>query len=225
MESKSNLLLSKRRASTVVDDIWVQLRRLILRGELPPGSRLVELDIATRTGASQASAREALQRLERDGLVVRRGRSGTFVTEVAPAEMDEVFRIRVAVETAAVRRTAQRIGEEQVRELRALVEQMREAGEQGDPVAMVEFDMAFHQRICSWADHATLLRVWTLLYAQMERFLVIYDALHFADLTQVADSHLPIVEALEGGDVDEAVRRTADHVEYAVARPLPEKLR
>lgn len=222
METTSNLLLSHRRSSTVVDDIWVQLRRLILRGEMPPGSRLVELDIATRTGASQASAREALQRLERDGLVVRRGRSGTFVTEVVPGEMDEVFRIRVAVETAAVRRAASNLRPEQLRELRALVDQMREAGEQDDPVAMVEYDMAFHHRICSWAEHAILLRVWTLLYAQMERFLVIYDALHFADLTQVADSHLPIVAALEARDVDEAVRRISDHVEYAVARPLPE---
>jgi DNA-binding GntR family transcriptional regulator len=225
MEPKSDLLLSKRRSSTVVDDIWVQLRRLILSGELPPGSRLVELDIATQTGASQASAREALQRLERDGLVVRRGRSGTFVTEVAPGEMDEVFRIRVAVETAAVRRTARHIRPEQVRELRTLVDRMREAGQQGDPVAMVEYDMAFHHRICAWANHATLMRVWTLLYAQMERFLVIYDALHFADLTQVADSHEPIVAALEAGDVEEAVRRISDHVEYAVARPLPERLR
>ncbi|HEY8484058.1 MAG TPA: GntR family transcriptional regulator [Longimicrobiales bacterium] len=212
MGANVGIFLERKKAATVVDEIWAQLRRLILQGTLVPGTRLVELDIAAQTGASQGSVREALQRLERDGLVVRRGRNGTFVTEVSPAEMHEIFRIRGVVESCAIRRLARRVRPEQLEELRELVERMREAGRAGDTVAVVGHDMAFHQRICAWAEHPILLRVWTLLHGQLERFLVIYDASHFADLTTVADNHLPILEALEAGDADAAAERIERHV-------------
>jgi len=131
MGANVGIFLERKKAATVVDEIWAQLRRLILQGTLVPGTRLVELDIAAQTGASQGSVREALQRLERDGLVVRWGRNGTFVTEVSPAEMHEIFRIRGVVESCAIRRLARRVRPEQLEELRELVERMREAGRRG----------------------------------------------------------------------------------------------
>lgn len=209
-----SLLVKRKVVRTVVDDIWSQLRMLILRGSLAPGARLVELEIASQTGVSQASVREALQRLERDGLVVRNGRSGTFVTEVSPENMHEIFLIRSMVEGFAIRRTARSITPQQIGELKGLIEEMRSAGQAGDTVRMVEHDMTFHQRICTWAENPTLLNVWTLLYAQLERFLVMYDALHFTDLTRVADSHLPTLQALEAGDPDLAAERVQTHIQY-----------
>lgn len=214
---KSIPLRPKRKpTSTVVDEICNHLRTQILQGTLGPGSRLVELEVAGSIGASQASAREALQRLERDGLVERRGRSGTFVTEVVPEEMNEIFLIRSSVESFAIRRTAGSIQPAQLDELRLLVGRMREAGRLGETVRLVEQDMAFHQRICAWANHPTLLRVWTLLRAQIERYLVIYDALHFTDLTEVADSHLPILAALAEHDASAAAERIESHVTYVM---------
>ena len=212
MKSEPGLSIRRKRASSVVEQIWSRLRRMILRGNLAPGTRLVELDIAAQSSASQASVREALHRLERDGLVVRRGRRGTFVTEVEPGKMPEIFQIRSTVESLAIRRTVARLTPERTAELEGLVERMRDAGRRGDIVAVVETDMAFHERICTWADHPTLLRVWELLYTQMERFLVMYDVAHFADLTQVAVNHEPVLEAIRRGDPDEAARVMHAHV-------------
>ncbi len=206
------LTIRRKRTSSVVDQIWSGLRRMILRGTLTPGTRLVELDIAAQSSASQASVREALHRLERDGLVVRRGRRGTFVTEVEPQKMLEIFQIRSTVESLAMRRAAGKMTPERVAELTGLVERMREAGRRGDIIAVVEMDMTFHQRICTWAEHPTLLRVWELLYTQMERFLVMYDVAHFADLTRVAVNHEPVLEAIRAGDPEEAARVMHDHV-------------
>ena len=202
----------RKRTSTVVEQIWSGLRRMILRGTLAPGTRLVELDIAAQSSASQASVREALHRLERDGLVVRRGRRGTFVTEVEPEKMLEIFHIRSTVESHALRRAVGSMTPERVTELETLVERMREAGRRGDIITVVETDMAFHERICTWAEHPTLLRVWELLYTQMERFLVLYDVAHFADLTQVAENHEPVLDVIRRGDPDEAARVMHDHV-------------
>ncbi|HEX6927024.1 MAG TPA: GntR family transcriptional regulator [Longimicrobiaceae bacterium] len=206
------LTFRRSRTSTVVEQIWSELRRMILQGTLTPGTRLVELDIAAQSSASQASVREALHRLERDGLVIRRGRRGTFVTEVEPDKMLEVFHVRAAVESVAIRRAVERMTPERLAELERLVDRMRMEGLRGDATAVVEADMAFHGRLCAWADHPTLLRVWELLYTQMERFLVLYDVEHFADLTQVAANHEPVLEAIRSGDADEAASAIHEHV-------------
>lgn len=212
MKAEPTLTFRRSRTSTVVEQIWSELRRMILQGSLTPGTRLVELDIAAQSSASQASVREALHRLERDGLVIRRGRRGTFVTEVEPEKMLEVFHIRGTVESVAVRRAVETMTPERLLELERLVERMRQAGRRGEAIALVEADMAFHGRICAWADHPTLLRVWELLYTQMERFLVLYDVEHFFDLTQVALNHEPVLEAIRSGDPDEAARVMHEHV-------------
>lgn len=203
---------SQKRSSTVVEQIWSRLRRLILHGTLPPGSRLVELDIAAQSSASQASVREALHRLERDGLVIRRGRRGTFVTEVDPEKMLEIFHVRSTVEELAVRRAVKKIDAQRMDELEGLVVDMLEAGRQGDVIALVEADLALHRRICRWADHPSLMRVWELLSAQMERFLILYDVAHFGDLTEVATNHYPLLDALRAGQADCAAAAIRAHV-------------
>lgn len=212
MNSEAVLSLKRKRSSTVVEQISSALRRMILRGTLPPGTRLVELELAAQTSASQASVRESLHRLERDGLVVRRGRQGTFVTDVDPEKMYEVFHIRSTVESFAIRRAMERMTPQRLEELESLVEKMLKAGEQGEVIEVVEADMTFHNRICVWADHPTLLRVWELLYTQMERFLVLYDVAHFVDLTQVATNHEPVLAALRGDDPDHAAEIMREHV-------------
>jgi DNA-binding GntR family transcriptional regulator len=205
------------RGETVAGEIWNRLRRRILRGTLPPGARLVELEIAGETGASQASVREALHLLERDGLVTRQGRSGTFVTAVTDDEMREILEVRIMVESFAVRRAVLAINPHRIAELRLLVDRMREAGRAGDAVALVENDMAFHERLLAWSDQTTFLRVWALLHSQLERFLVMQDLRTFADLTEVADSHLPVVEAIEAGDPDLAAERIEYHMRRSIS--------
>lgn len=208
------------RGATVAGKIWKGLRCRILRGTLPPGTRLVELEIAGENGASQASVREALQRLERDGLVVRRGRSGTFVTEVSDEEMREIFQVRVMVESFAVRRAVASITLGRIAELRQLVESMRAAGRAGDAVSLVEHDMAFHERLLIWSGQTTLLRVWSLLHAQLQRFLVMQDLRTYPDLTAVAESHLPVVEALAAGDPRLAAELLEQHMRRSISAAM-----
>ena len=217
MTVESVPLRGTRRGATIVGEIWKELRRRILRGHLAPGARLVELEIAGETGASQASVREALHLLERDGLVVRRGRCGTFVTEVTEDGMRQIFQVRVMVETFAIRRAVEYVTVSQIAELRLLVERMRKAGQAGDAVRLVETDMAFHERLLVWSEETTLLRVWALLHAQLERFLVTQDLRNFTDLTEVADSHLPVIAALESGNAQVAAERLEYHMRRGIS--------
>ncbi len=124
-----------------VDQVWMQLRTAILHGQVLAGDRLLELDIAARLGTSQGSVREALQRLEHEGLVIRVAHTGTFVSPLSYDEMQDVFGVRAEVEKRAIRRTAVLITPAQCDQLRELIELMRVSGRAGDVAQLTDHDM------------------------------------------------------------------------------------
>ena len=218
--SKRSLRLAE---TSLAQRVCSQLRSEIIYGILPPGERLVELEIAERMGTSQAPVREALQRLERDGLVERRARSATYVSAPVMAEIYELFAIRSLVEGFAALHAARNISPVQCDELHELVEQMRRAARNDDTIVLVDADMDFHQRICEWSAMPTLLRVWMPLYAPIQRFIAQTRKQYFPDLVEVADTHLPIVATLRQGNGEEARRVMQEHVMLIWSRIKPQK--
>ena len=198
--------------ASLAEQVESHLRKAIIHSHLQPGERLVELEIAEQMGTSQGPVREALQRLEQDGLVERHSRSATYVTTISMDEMYELSLVRKTVEGLAIRRTAQCITPAQCDELQSFVEQMRVAGRVNDMNTLVDYDMAFHQRICEWCGSVTLLRVWTPLYSQLQRFVVKTHPSAFPNLVEVADNHIPIVETLRNHQPEQAVQAIEDHI-------------
>lgn len=199
-------------AHSLAQQVMQQLRAEIIHGRLAPGERLVELDIARRMGTSQGPVREALKMLEHDGLVERRAHTATFVAPMSFDDMYELFKIRSAVESYAIRRAARQITEAECDELDQLIAQMRDAGKRNDIAALVEHDMAFHRRICEWSGSITLVQVWTPLYSQIQRFVVQNHPQHFKNLPDIADTHHPIVNALRSGRPAAASRAMREHI-------------
>jgi len=195
-----------------VDQIWNQLHSAILHGQLIAGDRLVELDIAARLGTSQGPVREALQRLEHQGLVIKVAHTGTFVSPLSYDEMREVFAVRAEVEAGAIRRTATLITPAQCDELNDLIAAMRASGLASNMAELSDYDMAFHERICVWSGHATLLRVWRLLYVQVQRFIIQTHPHYFPNLADIAEQHMPLVEALMLRDPELAARGIHEHM-------------
>ena len=201
-----------KKVKSLADQIYERLRSDIINGLLPPGDRIVELDIASEMGTSQSPVREALQRLERQGLVERQARSATFVTQPAIDEIFELFSIRSVIEGFAIRRTVCCITPEQCDQLELLIEQMQIAGQQNDMYQLTKIDMLFHRQIILWSDSAALLRAWDPLYSQIQCFVVQTHQDYFQELTDLANTHLPIIAALQSGDGDEASRILQEHV-------------
>lgn len=197
---------------SLANQIAHRLRTEIIHGKLAPGERLVELDIARRMGTSQGPVREALQMLERDGLVERHAHTASFVAPLSFNDMYELFKIRSLVESYAIRRAAQRISDADCDELDALVSQMREAGQRGDIVTLVECDMAFHRRLCERSGSTTLVQMWMPLYSQIQRFIAQNHPQQFRNLADIADTHDPIVAALRKRKPAAAARAVREHI-------------
>jgi DNA-binding GntR family transcriptional regulator len=198
--------------ASLSDQVYDRLRIAIICAELPPGEKLVELDIAAQMGTSQGPVREALQRLERDGLVERRARSASFVTDVSIDEMYELFSIRSVIEGYAVLRAAQNITGVQCDELDELIRHMARAGQQKDMFPLAENDMQFHRRIVEWSGRDGLLRSWETLSSQIQRFIVQTHPEQYPDYVEVGTRHQPIVEALRQGDGELAANILQDHI-------------
>jgi DNA-binding GntR family transcriptional regulator len=170
------------------------------------------LDIAAQMGTSQGPVREALQRLERTGLVQRRSHSATFVTALVLDEMYELFSIRSVIEGFAIRRTVACITPEQCDQLAHLTDLMREEGRREDMLGLTVYDLEFHRLICKWSGNATLLRAWDPLYSQIQRFVVRTHRNYFPSVTAVADTHDPIVAALRQHEVEKVTPLIQEHI-------------
>lgn len=185
---------------------------MIIQGDYTPGAKLVELEIAAAMGTSQGTVREALQRLEREGLVERQAHRGTMVTEVVPDEIYELFVVRSTIEGFAVWRAVGRIQADDVKRLEDLLDAMRHAAAERDINQLVEHDMAFHRTICEWSGSKVLLNAWLPLYSQIQRFVVQTHPHYFHDLNNLADTHLPLLQAIQQRDADRAAALLREHV-------------
>jgi DNA-binding GntR family transcriptional regulator len=207
--------------SSLVDQVYEYVRAAIIQGELQPNEKLVELNIAAQMGSSQSPVREALQRLERDGLVERQARSATFVSNIALDEMYELFFIRSTIEGFAIQRTAQRITPDQCNELVRLVQKMEQFGNQEDIFILAEYDLQFHRLIVEWSDSASLMHVWAPLSGQIQRFLVQSHPAYYPDFIDVGTRHQTIIDALRQHDAHQATKAIQEHIMLIWSRITP----
>jgi DNA-binding GntR family transcriptional regulator len=198
--------------ASLSDQVYEQLRSSIISAERNPGEKLVELEIAAQMGTSQGPVREALQRLERDGLVERQARSATYVSSISMDEMHELFSVRTVIEGYAIRRAAQKITPEQCDYLEELIHEMAQAGQRNDMIRLAEYDMQFHRTIVECAGSAGLLRVWVTLSSQIQRFVVQSHPQHYSDLVEIATRHQSIVTALRERDAERAAQAVQEHI-------------
>ena len=208
-----NELLSER--------VYEAIRGWILCGELAPGMRVVESEIARVLGTSQTPAREAVRRLAHEGLVTYQPRMGNFVTEISQVEAREAREVRVLLESAAARRATGRVPEHELDLLRTEVRLMTEAAEHHDIGAFREADLRFHRQVLATSGNSMLLRVWRTLEPALWSLQVVSNAMYAGDWGLMARRHLDLVLALAGNDPEDAVRLFAAHArgESSITRP------
>lgn len=196
------------------DAVYATLKRRILLNDLAPGEALTELGVAQALGCSQGTVREALLRLQEDGLVLRSGRRGTTVTPLDPEEADEVLALRRRLETRGALRAATAATPEALAELRALEARMEEAAASGDEYALIELDTAFHMLIFRLAGLRALEQILLrcMLHSHRQK---LWEPRHRRALPETARRHLPIIEAITQGGEALAVA-LAHHIDTIV---------
>ena len=129
------------------DVVFHTLREAILKGELKPGERLMELQLASKLGVSRTPIREAIRMLEQEGLAVTIPRRGAEVARMTEKDMKDVLQIREVLDELAVRLACDNITKEEIKELEKQMLQFENSTKQGDIKKIAEADVAFHDTI------------------------------------------------------------------------------
>lgn len=194
---------------------YATLRREIVLGQLRPGAPLGELQLGERFGCSQGSIREALLRLQEDGLVWRQGYRGTSVSTTSVHEVRELLALRLRLEPVGVHAGIARLDEALLRELGARVALMEEHARAGDLYAISEADRGFHLAIFALAGLRALEPILDRCFLLLHRFALADPARRRTPI-ETAQRHWPIVEALGSRRAERASRSLARHIQTVV---------
>ena len=207
-----NLKLDMNEYLPLRDVVFKTLREAILRGDLKPGERLMELQLAAKLGVSRTPIREAIRMLEQEGLAVTVPRKGAEVAQMTLKDMEDVLEVREVLDELAVKLACTKVNEEQLARLIKVQEEF-ELSTVGDDVKKIaEADVAFHEVIYEIADNPKLVRILNNLREQVYRYRVEYvkDPKNYPVLIR---EHENIVEGLKAKDVRMATHAMHEHVE------------
>ncbi len=197
------------------DVVFNTLRQAILRGELKPGERLMEIQLANKLGVSRTPVREALHKLEQEGLVLMIPRKGAEVADITEKSLRDVMDVRKALEELAVKRACEKITTEEMEELEAAGEEFKAALESRDVVEIAEADVSFHDVIYKAADNQKLVSLLNNLSEQMYRYRVEYlkDEKVFPRLIK---EHDKIVDLIARRDKEKAAEAMCEHIDNQI---------
>jgi DNA-binding GntR family transcriptional regulator len=211
------LALPENRSLSV--DIAGRLRRAILDGHFGPGERLGEELLARSMGVSRGPIREALLRLEREGLVVIRRNRGAFVAQLSSEDLEELYTLRVALERLALQRAIHRAQSRDLASMQAVIDEMAASSERGvSEQEAAELDLRFHDLIYAAANHRRLRECWRNLRPQIHILLLNRNVAHEDFRELLITSHQIILDAVRDKDEERAIAILDDHLHGSYER-------
>ncbi|WP_410573693.1 GntR family transcriptional regulator [Amycolatopsis sp. cmx-4-61] len=206
-----SLLPARRRG--LADEVADRIREAVFDGGYAPGSQLREVELAGALGVSRGPVREALLKLEREGLVHSEWHRGTTVTALSDADVAELDSLRAALEQLAVERVVAHAGDEDLAAIDAVVRRMERAADEHE---MVRCDLEFHDAVYAAAGHRRLHEAWLAIRSQVHLFLLTRIGVATDGyLAGIPAEHRELATALRARDREAALALFAEHRRHA----------
>ena len=207
------------------DVVFNTLRQAILKGELTPGERLMEIQLAERLGVSRTPIREAIRKLELEGLVLMIPRKGAEVAKISEKSLRDVLEVRRSLEELAIELACQRMSEDEIKQLEEAQDSFRKAVESNDAMTIAETDEHYHDIIYFGTGNSRLVQILNNLREQMYRYRLEY--IKDADKRQILliehDNILKAVRSRHVAEAKAAIREHIDNQEITVSKNIKEQ--
>jgi DNA-binding GntR family transcriptional regulator len=214
-------ILSPPVKRTLSDEVVERLRRAILSGQLSPDEPLRESVLAESMKVSRGPIREALGRLEREGLVINRSNGRSFVARLSRQDLDEVYSLRRVLERFAVECACQRATPTDLAEMQAVVDEMAARIQQGiTEQEAAELDLRFHDVLYRASRHQRLMSYWTTLRPQIYVFLLSRNVASPDFREATVQGHQQILDAIRDCDEARAHSLIEGHLDFAYNRVI-----
>ncbi len=195
----------------VAPQICEVLRNLILNLELEPGAVISKDAVARAFGISSMPVREALRKLEEEGLVIIKPQSGTYVTTIDVQGAREAQFLRIGVEVEVIRKLVETVTDENIRELEAILRHHRFTFEIDDKKAFSQDDMAFHAAMYRMVGVGGLWQKIGTLRVHIDRLRLIHLPLG-GKMSRILSGHEDILDAIRARDADRAEAALREHL-------------
>ena len=206
--------------TSVTDQVFEALYRKVLLVELPPGTKLSELDVARQLGVSRQPVRDAFFRLSKLGFLQIQPQRATTVTRISATMVERARFVRTAIEVAVVREACRVLTETDLAQLDAIIEAQAAAIAAGDRNRFHDLDDGFHQRLCELIGHGHAYEIIREAKAHTDRLRLM--SLNHAAPTALAD-HQEILACTRARDPEGAAARITTHL--GRIREMVEKVR
>jgi len=196
------------------DVVFENLRGAIVEGKLKPGQRLMEVQLAEQLGVSRTPVREAIRKLELEGLVVMLPRKGAYVANMSLKDVIDVLEIRASLEGLAASLSAERITDEDINTLETIVEEFENNVDESNVEALLKKDVEFHECIFKSTNNEKLHQLINSLWEQVYRFRVTYVS-DYDSTVNIVEEHKMILDAIKRGDSEMAKKYAMEHIQKA----------
>jgi DNA-binding GntR family transcriptional regulator len=210
--------LEAARVLRPLDFAYDDVKRRIMMNELKPGEVLTELGLARGLGCSQGTVREALFRLQEDGLVTRAGRRGTTVTRLDPDEAQEILALRRRIEMRGALKAVHAVDGEALARLEAQQMAMERSARAGDEPRLTELDIEYHQMLFALSGLEALAQILTRCMLHAHRWRL-WAPSHRRPLLETARRHRLITKRLAARDGEGLAEVIGHHIDTIVTRP------
>ncbi len=207
------------------DVVFNTLRESILKGEMKPGERLMEIHLASRLGVSRTPIREAIRMLELEGLVTMIPRRGAEVAQISAKGLKDVLEVRQALDALAMELACERITDGEIRELRRACDHFIEMTKTRDAIQIAEADVILHDIIVKASGNDRLVQMVNNLSQQMYRYRLEY----IKDISQhgrLIEEHEEIYRCISSRDKEAGARAIKMHIynqEQSITNQIQQK--
>ena len=191
--------------------VYDRLKQAIVTGEIRPGARVVESRLGAVLGISRTPVREALHKLEREGLLERNASGGFFVTDLERSDIEETFGIRTVLESYAARLAALHHRPEEIEPLEEKVCRYQECLDRGDTEALLKINTEFHEMLYALSRSPRLIKMINDLKDQIFRFRRVI--LNRGDMARISnEDHRLMLRLIRDRDADEVEKVVREHL-------------
>lgn len=203
-----------RRVITIKQQVYEILRDDICSGVYAPGQQIHELELSKRLSISRSPIREALRQLVSDGLVVEYPNRGVFVRDYTPKDIEDIYDLRILLESYAIMHSGQQITPETVKELTDCMEYLKAYHQQDDLESYIRQDTLLHQMLIRLSGNGLVVSTYERVYSMVQQFRI-YSLKSRKRFDDSLEEHTEIIRNVLSGNAKEADRINRRHLMLA----------
>ena len=205
------MVFEKKKHKVLANGIAEDIKNAIIKDEIKPGEKIIESQIAREMGVSRSPLREAIQKLEKENILVVIPYKGIYVNMLGKKEIEDIYNLRIMLEAYAIKKIIEKKDKKILQILSKKAKDLKNTVKKGQIECLSQKDMEFHRTICLFADNKKLIEIWEGFAEQVE-ILIKLEEKYNKRLEITLSEHEELLSLIEQGKIVESQKKISSHI-------------